>query len=86
MEFKGVGCMEPHTPESMTSSLYIVQEFMSGDTLKVQCCAVACAFMWKIPVVGQHNLAKGISGNCAFAPLLGLLQRVVVCVSGVTSL
>lgn len=27
--------MEPQTPESMTSSLYIVQEFMSGDTLKV---------------------------------------------------
>ena len=36
VEFKGVGCMEPHSPESMTSSLYIVQEFMSGDTLKVQ--------------------------------------------------
>lgn len=35
VEFKGVGCMEPHTPESMTSSLFIVQEFMSGDTLKV---------------------------------------------------
>ena len=41
VEFKGVGCMEPHTPESMTSSLYIVQEFMSGDTLKVQCCTFA---------------------------------------------
>ena len=30
-----MGCMEPHTPESMTTSLYIVQEFMSGNTLKV---------------------------------------------------
>ena len=27
--------MEPHTPESMATSLYIVQEFMSGSTLKV---------------------------------------------------
>ncbi|KAA6421992.1 MAG: dual specificity kinase splA-like [Trebouxia sp. A1-2] len=35
VEFKGVGCMEPQTPESMAASLYIVQEFMSGSTLKV---------------------------------------------------
>lgn len=35
VEFKGVGCMEPQTPEAMTTSLYIVQEFMSGSTLKV---------------------------------------------------
>lgn len=38
VEFKGVGCMEPHTPESMATSLYIVQEFMSGSTLKVHMC------------------------------------------------
>ena len=30
-----MGCMEPQTPEAMTTSLYIVQEFMSGSTLKV---------------------------------------------------
>jgi len=36
VEFKGVGCMEPQTPESMAASLYIVQEFMSGSTLKVR--------------------------------------------------
>lgn len=35
VEFKGVGCMEPHTPETMASTLFIVQEFMSGSTLKV---------------------------------------------------
>ncbi|KAL0045432.1 hypothetical protein WJX82_006390 [Trebouxia sp. C0006] len=35
VEFKGVGCMEPQTPESMATSLYIVQEYMSGSTLKV---------------------------------------------------
>lgn len=34
VEFKGVGCVEPHTPETMASSLFIVQEFMSGNTLK----------------------------------------------------
>ena len=36
MEFKGVGCMESQTPESMATSLYIVQEYMSGSTLKVR--------------------------------------------------
>lgn len=35
VEFKGVGCMEPHSPETMTTSLYIVQEYMPGSTLKV---------------------------------------------------
>lgn len=35
VEFKGVGCMEPHSPETMASTLFIVQEFMSGNTLKV---------------------------------------------------
>ena len=35
VEFKGVGCTEPHSPESMAASLYIVQEYMSGSTLKV---------------------------------------------------
>ena len=58
VEFKGVGCMEPQTPESMTSSLYIVQEFMSGDTLKVQYCAFAEASVGETPFVGQHSPAN----------------------------
>ena len=34
VEFRGVGCVEPHTPDTMASTLFIVQEFMSGSTLK----------------------------------------------------
>lgn len=35
VEFKGVGSTATETPDEMRRSLYLVQEFMSGGTLKV---------------------------------------------------
>lgn len=42
VEFKGVGCMEPQSPETMASTLFIVQEFMAGNTLKVHQLCLIC--------------------------------------------
>ena len=62
--------MEPQTPESMTSSLYIVQEFMSGDTLKVQYCAFANASVGEFAICGPPESWKNVSlatiKSCAF--------------------
>lgn len=44
--------MEPHTPETMASSLFIVQEFMSGNTLKAS--SLPCG-LWQSAVKLRHQ-------------------------------